>query len=196
VTGRPSTAVRLVRTAVACVLLVVLCSGPALAAGTGGIEVTPVPAAVDGKQATSFRVEVPARGTEQVPFTLRNVEDGERSARIYTAAVSRAADGTLSLDEPGSSEYVELPEQEVTLQAGEVRQESFTVSAGDIDGDQLAAVVVEVRNGAVVQRASTLIHLDKGRQVPLPLLLLVVAVLLVVAGGVGVAAASRRRAGS
>lgn len=190
-TLRSATAVRLWGAAVAAVLLLPV---PALAAGTGGIEVTPVPPVRDGKQATSFRVDVPSSGREQVPFTVRNVEDGERSARVYAAAVTRAADGTLSLGNPGSSRWVSLAAEEVTLAAGEVQERSFTVNGGDLpDGQVLAAVVVEVRNGSVVQRASTLVRLERGRTVPLPLLVVVAAVLLLAFAGAGVALLGRRR---
>lgn len=160
---------------------------PAFAAGTGGIEVTPVPSQRDGKAITTFSVDVPHEGAVDVPYLLRNVEDGPRSARVYAARVTRN-DGNFALDDAGSSPYVSMPDREVTLQQGEVLEEFFRVTPGPDgppDGDAYAAVVVEVRNGSVVQRASTLIYLDAERRVSLPWLLVVLAVLLLVAAAVG-----------
>lgn len=190
-----TTAARPWRAAVVGALLGALAvATPASAAGTGGIEVTPDPPVVDGEQATSFRVDVPDRGEQQVPFTLRNVEDERRSARVYAARVSKAQDGTLSLGEAGSSRFVSLQDSQVTLEAGEVRPATFTVEGGELSKDDvLAAVVVEVRTGSVVQRASTLVYLERGRQLPLPLLLVVAAVVLVMVTGAGVAVLARRR---
>lgn len=166
-------------------------AGPALAAGTGGIEVTPV---VDGEFRNVFRVDVPSSGSEQVPFLLRNIEeDGPRTARLYAVEVLEDGDD-LRLGEPGSSRHVELPDETVTLAAGETQERAFTLRGGELpEGPQLAAVVVEVRNGAVVQRASTLVYLGEGRRVPLPLLLVGLAVVLLAAAGVAVAVVARRR---
>ncbi len=176
---------------------VVLACGalPAHAAGTGGIDLSPLPAEPGGRTAATFRVEVPRSGEVQVRYRLRNVEDGPRSATVYTARVT-TSDGSYVLGEPDSSPYVRRPRQQVTLQAGESVEQSFTVSAGPDgppEGEQLAAVVLEVRNGSVVQRANTLVVLTAERQVPLPLLLVVLAVVLLLAGGFGVAALARRR---
>ncbi|MCW2615923.1 MAG: hypothetical protein JWN08_2917 [Frankiales bacterium] len=189
------TAVRLVRAAVACVLLVLLAvpAPTASAAGTGGIEVTPVPGEVDGRPVTSFRVEVPGDGERRIPFLLRNVEPGERSARLFVAPVTRAGE-SFALGRADGSPYVSFEAQDVTLAEGESRQLSFTVRGGELPADEvLAAVVVQVGNGSVVQRASTLIYLSPGRRVPLPVLLLVVAGVLVAAAGTAVALVGRRR---
>jgi hypothetical protein len=181
--------------AVATALAVTALAHPVDAAGTGGIEVTPDPPVVDGEQATAFHVEVPDRGEQSVPFTVRNVEDEVRSARLYTAGVAQDQQGTLSLGDPGSSPFVSLRPEEITLAPGEVQQRTFTLQGGDLHEDEdLAAVVVEVRSGSVVQRASTLVYLDSGRQLPLPLLLVVLAVVLVATAGATVATLARRPA--
>lgn len=177
---------------------VLLTLAPSHAAGTGGIEVTPVPAVRDGKPVTTFEAEVPHDGRVEVPYLLSNVEDGPRTATVYSARVLQS-DGSFSLDDEGSSPYVTLDKQEVTLQPGEVREESFTVHPGPDgppEGEAFAAVVVEVRNGAVVQRANTLIYLTPGRRLPLPLVLVLVAVGLVTAAAVAVVAVGRRRRAS
>ena len=187
-------AARTVRVALLVVaLLAVVSVRGASAAGTGGIEVTPVPAVEDGQPVTTFRVEVPRDGVTEVPYLLSNVEDEPRSARIYAARVT-SVDGNFSLDDAGSSPYISMEDREVTLQPGEVREETFEVSPGPDgppDGEAYAAVVVEVRNGAVVQRANTLIYLKPAPRVPLPLLVLLVAVVLVALVGAGVAVVGR-----
>lgn len=189
------TAARFVWAAVLVVALLAVPTPPALAAGTGGIEVTPVPSKVDGKAVTVFRVEVPRDGSISVPYLLSNVEDGPRTARIYVARV-RQVDGNFSLDDEGSSPYVSMEDRSVTLRAAEVREETFRVAAGPDgppDDEAYAAVVVEVRNGSVVQRANTLIYLTGEPRVPLPLLILLVAALLIGVVGAGVAVTVRRR---
>lgn len=172
-------------------LAVGVLTGGAHGAGTGGLEVTPV--RDDG--ASTFRVEVPREGSVDVPFLLRNVDEEPRSGRVYTARVT-STDGAFALDAPDSSPYLVMPDREVTLQPGEVREQVFRVQAGPDggpEGEEYAAVVVEVRNGSVVQRASTLVYLRGERVVPLPLLLVVLAVVLLLAAGAGVAAVARRR---
>lgn len=179
---------------VVALLLVVGLGSPAGAAGTGGIEVTPVPAELDGRPVSSFRVQLPGSGSADVPFVLRNVAaDGPRSARVYLAPVTRAGDGFV-LGEEGTSPWVQMPRQDVTLQVGEVREQSFQAQAGELpDGGVLAAVVVEVQNGAIVQRASTLVYLDDAGRVPLPVLLVGLAALLLLVSAAAVALAVRRR---
>src|SRR5688572_12437161 len=189
------TAARIARAAVLAVVLLMVPAPVALAAGTGGIEVTPVPSRVDGKAVTVFRVEVPREGSVDVPYLLSNVEDGDRTARVYVARV-RKVDGNFSLDGEGSSPYVSMEDRSVTLEAEEVREETFRVAPGPDgppDSEEYAAVVVEVRNGSVVQRANTLIYLTPAPRVPLPLLILILAVLLVAVVGAGVAVTVRRR---
>lgn len=190
------TAGRLARPAVVVVGLVLLClsvvGGPARAAGTGGIDVSPIPAFVDGVQVTSFRVEVPSEGSRPVAFSLRNVTEEERSARLFVAEVTRDGDG-FRLGEPGSSPYVEMADREVTLAGQEVREESFTVSGPRPDDEVLAAVVLEVTAGSVTTQASTLIYLEPGRRLSLPWLLVLLAVVLLLAAAAAVVLAERRR---
>lgn len=189
------TATRFLRAAVLVVALLAVPTPPALAAGTGGIEVTPVPSQVDGKAVTVFRIEVPREGSVSVPYLLSNVEDGPRTARVYVAQV-REVDGNFSLDDAGSSPYVSMEDRSVTLQPEEVREEAFRVAPGPDgppDDEAYAAVVVEVRNGSVVQRANTLIYLSPAPRVPLPALILIIAVGLIAVVGAGVAVTVRRR---
>ncbi len=188
------TAARSLRAAVLVVALLLVPAPAVLAAGTGGIEVTPVPSQVDGEAVTVFRVEVPREGSTQVPYLLSNVEDGQRTARVYVARV-RKVDDNFSLDDEGSSQYASMEDRSVTLEAGEVREETFRVAPGEDgppDSEAYAAVVVEVRNGSVVQRANTLIYLTGEPRLPLPMLILIIAVVLIGAVGAGVSVTARR----
>lgn len=192
---RPPAAGRLALPAALVLALLLLGGGavPAHAAGTGGIVVTPVPGVRDGKPVTSFRVDLPGDGTAEVPFTIANVETGPRTARVYLAPVRRT-DGSFALGREGDSPYARLEDRRVTLQPGEVLDASFTVDGSEQpDGEALAAVVVEVTNGAVTTQASTLVYLTPARTVPLPLLVVAGAVGLLTAVGVGVLLAARRR---
>lgn len=173
------TAARSLARLAAVVVLVVLLATPARAAGTGGIEVTPIPAVADGKTVTAFRVQLP--GEEEsvdVPFSLRNLTDEPRSARLYVATANRAKDGTFDVGSAGSSDYVEMADAEVQLAAGAAERRTFTVR-GEAGEQRYAAVVVEVQRGSVVQRAATVIYLKPPRIIPVPLLLALAAGLLV-----------------
>ncbi len=188
-------AVRVMRAAAVGVLVVLAGASPAAAAGTGGIEVTPLPGVVDGKQVTSFRVELPSDGTDGVEFALRNITDAPKSARLYTARARPDGKGSFTIGDAGSSPYVRLDDRTVQLAPQEVRAERFTVAAPDERPTQqvYAAVVVEVQQGAIVQRAATLVYISPGRGVSLPLLLVLGAAALILLGGLSVLLAARRR---
>ena len=150
-------------------LAVLLGGTGARAAGTGGIEVTPVPGVVDGKQVTAFRAELPESGTTQVRFALRNITKEPRSARVYAASARADGQGGFAIGDAGSSPHVRLEDRTVRLAANETRAETFDVLApGDDrpDGTVHAAVVIEVKQGAVVQRAATLVYLEPGDSPP------------------------------
>lgn len=168
-------------------------AAPSGAAGTGGIEISPYPGVVDGKQVTAFHVGVPADGDErQVRYSLRNTTNQRRSARLYAASAARAGDG-FTIGQAGSSPYVEFPTREVTLAPAESRIETFTVR-GRVTGEELAALVVEVRNGSVTSRAATVVYLGRdeaGGALPRGLTLLAAALLVSVGAAV---LRTRRRA--
>lgn len=194
------TARRFPRRAVVVFLVFLMLSAvaPARGAGTGGIEVTPLPATVDGKTVTAFRVELPGSGSKEVEFLLRNVEDGERSAELYAAEATRSPDGSFAIGDPGSSPFLSYERRSVTLPEGEQRVESFRLQRPD--GEQpteevYGAIVVQVSSGSIVQRAATLVYIKPGRQlpVPLPLLIVLVAAALVLAAAIAVVIAARRR---
>ena len=172
----------------ALLLVLAVTAAPAQGAGTGGVEVSPYPGVVDGRQVTAFHASVPSRGTEQVRYSLRNTTQKPATAVLYAASARRASDG-FEVGDAGSSPYVRFPKKSVTLRAGEVRMATFEVQPGPDgrpDGEVYAAVVVEVVNGAITQRAATIVYLKPGRTVPLPLLAVLVAggLLVVVGGGV------------
>lgn len=161
-------------------------------AGTGGIEVTPDPGTSDGHSVTAFHVKVPSRGHVTVPFFLRNTTSGPVSGRIYAAAAFRDRSGQFTIGGQGSARGVDFPDGTVTLQPQEVRHPSFTVT-GPVHGTEFRAVVVEVRRGAITQRAATLVYLQPGRRVPVPVLLAGVAALLLLVAAVGTAVSRRRQ---
>lgn len=165
------------------------------AAGTGGIEVTPVPSMRNGKAVTTFGLALPATGSKQVPYTLRNVDAVPRTVRVFAAQVT-LSNGRYALGAPGSSPYVATPDRTVTLQGREERQTSFTVTAGKPPkGVVYAAIVVGVRNGSVVQNAATLVTLRPApnRIVGLPTAVVVVALVLLVLAAMAFALVLLRR---
>ncbi|MGB8650468.1 MAG: hypothetical protein WCD35_07375, partial [Mycobacteriales bacterium] len=114
----------------------------------------------------------------------------------YAAQALPDGHGSWTIGEAGSSPYLSLKEQQLSLAPHDIRFATFTVHAGPHgrpSGKAYGAVVIEVRRGSVVQRAATLVYLRRGRTVPLPLLLVIVAVAVLVAAGAAVAVASRRR---
>ncbi len=197
-TYQAKAAARFPRAAAFAVLLVLATAAPAAAAGTGGIEVTPIPGVVDGRQVTAFRVALPGDGTKPVEFALRNITDQPRSARVYAAAARPDGQGGFTVGDAGSSQYVSLDDRTVQLSPQEVQVETFDVIAADERPTErvYAAVVVEVQQGAIVQRAATLVYIAPGRALSLPVLVVLAAAgLLALAGlGVLVVAVRRRRA--
>ncbi len=172
-------------------LLLLLSTSPAEAAGTGGIEVSPYPGVVGGHQVTAFHVSVPSRGAVTVRYSLRNTTGAPVSGRLYAASASSDGHGGWAVGAAGSADSVELADQQVQLQPQETRLASFDVH-GEVG--EHAALVIEVQQGSVVTRAATLVYLERGRLVPLPVLVVGLAVLLLVVGGAGVAWARRRPA--
>lgn len=159
---------------------------PAHAASIDGVDLSPVPAVVDGKAVTNFQVPLPEDDRRTVQYAVRNTGKADRTVRVYAVGVTRRDDGSFSLtDQP--SPWVDLPKQTLELPPGGARLESFSVSAAGRElpeGEQYAAVVLEVRNGSVVQRVATIVYLDPDPAVPVPVLLAIGAgVLLTVVGG-------------
>jgi hypothetical protein len=165
--------------------------GPAHAAGTGGIEVSPYPGVVDGHQVTAFHVKVPSRGSVAVRYSLRNTTGAAVRGRLYAASAVSDGHGGWTIGDPGSSSYVDLADQQVSLAANETRLASFDAHG---PAGRRAAVVVEVKQGSVVTRAATLVYLERGRAVPLPVLLVGAAALLVLLVGGALLLARRRPA--
>ena len=189
---------RTARCAVAALAACCLTAGstPAHAASVGGVDLRPVPAVVGGEPVTSFRVALPERGERSASFSVRNTTDEQRTARLYAVGAVRKPDGGFSLRDDASP-FVALPEQELELDPGELVVESFSVSTGDRElpaTEQYAAVVLEVRNGSVVQRVATVVYLKPDPAVPLPVLLVIAAGVLAVLVGAAVLLARRRTA--
>ena len=188
-----STAGRLVRSAV--VVLLLLLGAPAGAAGTGGIEVSPYPGLVDGKQVTAFHTDLPRDGSErEVRYSLRNTTRQSRSAKLYAASARRDGKDGFTVGDAGSSPYITFPTQQVTLQPGASEVAAFTVH-GELDEDAYGAIVVEVQNGSITSRAATIVYLSPGPVLPVPVLLAIGAGVLVLAAGFAVWLVRRTRTG-
>lgn len=188
-----STAGRLVRPAVALLLLLLVL--PARAAGTGGIDISPYPGIVDGKQITAFHVSVPSRGRSTVKYALRNTTDKPATARLFASSAARKG-GSFTIGVSGSSPYLSFKDQTVTLQPKETRIAEFSVHPGPQGRpakEAYGALVVEVKNGSIIQQAATVVYLKPGRLVPLPLLIVLIAVGVLALAGLGFLVSVRRR---
>jgi hypothetical protein len=160
----------------------------ARAAGTGGIEISPYPGVVDGHQVTAFHVSVPAHGHATVRYVMRNTTGHPVAGKVYAAAATRGTGGQFAIGGPGSAPKVHFAGGDVTLPANAVRPGTFTID-GPVDTGTFSAVVVEVHQGAVNERAATLIYLTSAHGtfrrlltivlVAVPEVLLALAVLMV-----------------
>jgi hypothetical protein len=166
-------------------------AGQAQAAGTGGIEVSPYPGISDGRQVTAFHVKVPSQGDATVQYSVRNTTDHAVTGRMYAASATPDGHGGWTIGGPASTPTVGLADQKVALKPKETRVASFRVEGSP---GEHAAVVVEVKQGAVVTRAATLVYLEKGRSVPVPLLVVGAAVVLLLLVGAGLVLVRRRPA--
>ena len=192
-----ATAVRLARTAVVALLASLLVLAPSagvLAAGTGGIEISPYPGVVNGKQVTAFHVTVPRNGSGTVKYSLRNTTTSPKTARLYAASASRNGKA-WTIGDPGTSPYIAFATRAVTLKAKATEIASFSVH-GKLDKQAYGALVVEVTNGSITQRAATVVYLKPGPLVPLPVLIVLIAIALLLVAGVAVLLARRRQQAS
>lgn len=171
-------------------LLLALPAAPSQAAGTGGIEVSPYPGVVGGRQVTAFHV---SDGSATVQYSLRNTTGKAVKGRMYAASATPDGNGGWTIGDAGSTTELDLADQQVSLAPKETRLASFRTR---FTGDHAvhAAVVVEVKQGAVVSRAATLVYLSPGDAVPMPVLVVASAVLLLLLAGAGVVWARRRPA--
>jgi hypothetical protein len=193
---RTRTAARLVRTAVLAVLAALLLPGSAFGAGTGGVDVSPYPGVVNGKQVTAFHAKVPSRGSSTVEYALRNTTGKPATARLFAAKALLGSKGSFTIGPAGSSPYVAFKDRQVTLAPHETRIASFRITPGPggrPKGTVYGALVVEVKNGAIIQQAATVIYLEPGRLVPLPVLFVIIAITLLVLLGLALLVARRKR---
>lgn len=175
--------------------LLLLFAAPASAVGTGGVDISPYPGVVNGTQVTAFHTKVPSRGTTKVQYSLRNTTAKPASARLFSASALRTS-GTFTIGTAGSSPYLDFPDRTVVLQPNETRIESFDVHPGPDgrpSGKVYGAIVVEVKNGSIVQQAAVVVYLERGRTVPIPLLLMVAAVAVLSLAALGFLVTLRRR---
>lgn len=162
-------------------------AAPALAVGTGGIELTPIPSRTpDGKPVKSFRVHLKGEEQKNLQFLLRNVIKSRATAEIYAASATRSPEGRFAVGGAGSAPWIKLARQTVTLAPKEQRVVSFAVTRNGAPDLPVAygALVVEVARGAVVERAATIVAAsDSGSDPSIPLLIVIAAGLLLLAVG-------------
>lgn len=161
-------------------------AGSALAAGTGGIALSPAQSGGAGV-VTAFHVALRAGQTTVEHFLLRNLTDRTAMVSLYAASASRGGSGAWSIGGPGSAPWIGIPTQPVRLRAHQSRWYSFRVTRAAAPrgrGLTYGAVVLSQGSGTVVERAATLVYLDRLGPSTLPraLLPIVFAVALVAAG--------------
>lgn len=178
----------------ALVVWLALVTQPALAAGTGGVDVSPYPGVVNGKQVTAFHTRVPSRGDAVVRYSLRNTTNQPAAARLFSASASRTG-GQFTIGAAGSSPYISFPDAQVTLKPQETRISSFTVHAGPdgVAAGSYGAIVVEVKHGSIVQQAAVVVYLSRASTVSLPLLVISIAIAVLLLAGTGFVLVARHR---
>jgi hypothetical protein len=193
-TPRTPTAGRLIGPAV--VFLLLLLAGPAQATGTGGVDISPYPGVVDGKQVTAFHAKIPSSGSLRVQYALRNTTNRTATARLFAAKALTNGHGHFTIGPAGSSPYLSFADQQVSLKPRETRIASFLIQAGTEgrpSGKVYGAIVVEVKHGSVIAQAAVVVYLEPGRRVPLPLLIVLIAAGLLALAGLGFLIVVRRR---
>lgn len=162
---------------------------PAVAAGTGDVELVPAPR--DGEAQTSFRVEA---GDDEIRFDLVNLADEPRTARLYAASADRSSGGGIGVGAVGSAPWLGVPDEEITLAARESRTIAAPLDANAVaEGRQtLGAVVLEAPQGAVTVRVATLVTVESRPALPLPLWAVALAVISLALVAFGLVVARRR----
>jgi hypothetical protein len=157
-------------------------AGSASAAGTGGVDLAPA----DGQSA----FHVPLRYGEHatVRFVLRNLRGRPVSAEVYAASATPDG-GSYSIGGVSSAPWLSLPATSVQLGAHASRTMSFTVRRETPSSapTSYGAIVLQVAHGTIIERAATLVYLqrrgaDMVQRILLPAL---AAALLIAAIGVG-----------
>ena len=132
--------------------------GVALAAGTGGVELTP------GGSSSAFHASLKAGQSATAEFTLTNLKGAPADIRLYAASASRGGDGGYAVGGPGSAPWISIDNQIVHLAAHQAKRYSFTITRDTAprgEGLTYGAVVLEEAGGNLVTRAATLVYLDR-----------------------------------
>jgi len=155
----------------------------AWAAGTGGIELNPVPPLTpSGQPVNAFHVSLRSGQVGHQRMLLRNVQAADASARIYAASATASPAGEYGIGGPGSAPWLGLQPFTVTLHARQQQTVDFTVRRPH--AGVAGALVVEVTRGSITERAATLVLVTRrGPDRTRPLLLISVAAVLVVGAG-------------
>lgn len=164
-------------------LVVLLAGGGAQAAGVGTIELKP-------EHGTSFHVRGGDKGQTTQRMTLHNVGKQTVDARLYAASATRVNDA-WSIGGAGSASWIDLADQTVRLTAGETRAVSFVVHRSE--KKKTGAVVLEQSAGTVVQRAATLVYLEPGKRINLPLAAVIACAVVIIMGAAVISARSQER---
>lgn len=165
-------------------------AAPAGAAGTGDVEL--IPSSPDGEPRTSFQLD---GSQDEIRFELVNLADEPRTARLYSASAVRSPSGAVSVGSDGSAPWLDLPDEEVLLEAEEVRSFVAPLELRELSEGQtqLGAVVLEVTQGSVVVRVATLVTVEPRTGLPLPVWAVVVAAGAIALVLLGLLLARRRR---
>lgn len=174
-----------------------LSTGTALASGTGGVDISPYPGSVNGRQVTAFHVDVPESGPAIVRYSVRNTTDKVATARVFSAAAERTPSGGWSIGTATSAPFLGLRDTVVTLRPHESRITSFKALMPA--HASYGAVVVEVKSGSIVQQAATIVYLRSAVEAaqgagPAEVIVIIAAILIASAAiGVGFSRVRRRR---
>jgi hypothetical protein len=141
-------------------------AGPALAVGTGGVDLSPDPAVTaSGRTITAWHVPKDAGNAVTQRYRLRNLTNRPVTVHLYAAAVTRSASGAYAVAGPGSATWIEFPDRTVTLKPADDERGSFVVrrdKAPRAKGTVYGALVVEKATQSVATRAATLVYLEGG----------------------------------
>ena len=165
--------------------------GTALAVGTAGVELTPLPG---GRPATAFHVHLDPGKSSTQTVLLHNGNRAAVTFQLYAAGVTKTKSGDFSVADAGTAPWISLPTQQVTLAAGQDRRVTFTVHRTSAQHGSVVygAVVMALTNSMVVTRAAAMVYLERPgsdpvRRAVVPLVLAAAAI------AVGAAAQARLR---
>ena len=166
---------------------------PALAVGTGGVELTPLSG---GKQMSSFHVHLAPGERSTQHLQLRNTGSSTVQFSLYAADVVKSKSGDFVVEGPGTAPWIALKPQTISLAGGQSREMSFAVRRTATQRGPVAygAVVMSITDKMVVTRAAAMVYLARPGSDPVKKALLPILIAaLVPAVGFGAHVWVRRR---